>query len=92
MRDSQHTPGVEDRVEPKKHHHGYLFRAKVVPFTGAPEYGEWFHSESALRSAMREVARRIGTRYYCETKLITCAECEAAGCESDHKPKVIATL
>jgi hypothetical protein len=79
-------------VETKKHHHGHLFRAKVVPFTGPAEYGEWFPTESALRSAMQQVARHIGKRYYCETMLITCAECENAGSESDTKPKVIASL
>lgn len=41
---------------------------------------------------MQQVARHIGKRYYCETMLITCAECENAGSESDTKPKVIASL
>ena len=78
---------TEDHVEPTKHNHGHLFRAKIVPFTGAPVYGEWFHSESALRSAMRTVVRGIGKRYYCETKVITCVECE-----KEEDPRVIATL
>ncbi len=91
MKYSQHAPDMVDRADPKKHNHGCLYRAKVVPFTGAPEYGEWFHSESALRSAMRDLTRQIGKRYYCETKQITCAECESADGE-DNKPKVIATL
>jgi len=74
-------------MELRKHNHGHLYRAKVVPFAGATEYGEWFHSESALRSAMGEAARILGTRYYCEMKVITCAECE-----NDESPKVIAAL
>jgi len=36
---------------------------------------------------MREIARDIGKRYYCETKSIHCAECEM-----DENPKVIAAL
>jgi hypothetical protein len=36
---------------------------------------------------MREVARNIGSKYYCEAKTIGCAECEV-----DEKPKVIAAL
>jgi hypothetical protein len=81
-------PGVlQEQVQPRKHNHGHLYRAKVVPFAGAPEYGEWFHSESALRSSMDGVARKLGQRYYCETKVITCPECER-----DESPKVIATL
>jgi hypothetical protein len=71
----------------KKHAHGNLYRVKIAPFSGPTEYGEWFGSEAALRSAMRDVARDIGKRYYCETKMIGCAECEV-----DERPKVIATL
>ena len=71
----------------RKHHHGYLFRMKVVPFVGAPEYGEWFHSESALRSAMDTVSRKLGKRYYCEHKAITCPDCEG-----NESPTVIGTL
>ena len=70
-----------------KHDHGQLFRAKVTPYGGVPEYGEWFHSESALRAAMKDVARELGKRYYCEVKTITCAECDA-----NENPRVIATL
>jgi len=70
-----------------KHDHGHLFRAKITPFGGAPEYGEWFHSESALRAAMKDVIRALGKRYYCEAKAITCAECDA-----NENPRVIATL
>jgi hypothetical protein len=74
-------------MEPRKHAHGLLYRVKIAPFTGPTEYGEWFCSEAALRSAMKEVARDIGKRYYCETKMIHCAECEV-----DENPKVIAAL
>jgi hypothetical protein len=74
-------------MEPKKHRHGYLYRVKIAPFSGPAEYGEWFDSEARLRSAMREVARDIGKRYYCEAKLICCPECEV-----DEDPKVIAAL
>jgi len=71
----------------KKHAHGYLYRAKIAPFSGPAEYGEWFGSEAMLRSAMREVARDIGKKYYCEAMMIRCAECKV-----DEKPKVIAVL
>lgn len=74
-------------MEPKRHTHGSLYRAKIAPFSGPTEYGEWFGSEAALRSAMREVARDIGKRYYCETKTIGCAECEV-----DERPRVIDAL
>jgi hypothetical protein len=72
---------------PKKHSHGYLYRAKIAPFSGPTEYGEWFGSEAALRTAMRETARNIGSRYYCEAMTIGCSECEV-----DEKPRVIAAL
>ena len=72
---------------PKKHSHGYLYRAKIAPFRGPTEYGEWFGSEADLRTAMRETARNIGSKYYCEAKTISCAECEV-----DEKPRVIAAL
>jgi hypothetical protein len=74
-------------MELKKHTHGRMFRAKIAPFRGPTEYGEWFSSEAALRLAMRDVARALGSRYYCETKTMGCAECEV-----DEEPKVIATL
>jgi hypothetical protein len=74
-------------MELKKHAHGYLYRAKIAPFRGPTEYGEWFSSEAALRSAMKETARDIGKKYYCEAKTISCAECEV-----DENPKVIAAL
>jgi hypothetical protein len=74
-------------MELKKHAHGNVYRAKIAPFSGPTEYGEWFPSEAALRSAMKQVARDIGKKYYCETKAMACAECEV-----DEKPKVIAAL
>jgi hypothetical protein len=79
-------PG-EVRLEAKKHNHGFLYRAKIVPFQGPAEYGEWFSSESDLRSAMRETRRLLGHRYYCESKTLTCAECDV-----NEGPKVIAML
>lgn len=80
------APG-EARLEARNHNHGSLYRAKIVPFHGPPEYGEWFSSESDLRSAMKERPRLLGRRYYCESKIITCAECDV-----NEGPKVIATL
>jgi hypothetical protein len=71
----------------KKHSHGHLYRAKIAPFSGPIEYGEWFPSETLLRAAMSSIARDIGKRYYCEAKSIHCAECEV-----DEKPQVIAAL
>ena len=64
-----------------------MFRAKIVPFTGPPEYGEWFHTESELRLAMHNMARDIGKRYYCETKQVACGECQV-----DEHARVIAML
>jgi hypothetical protein len=74
-------------MELKKHAHGRLYRVKIAPYTGPTEYGEWFDSEAELRLAMRAVARDIGKKYYCESKMIHCAECEV-----DEAPKVIAAL
>jgi hypothetical protein len=74
-------------LETKKHNHGRLYRAKIVPFRGPPEYGEWFSTESDLRFAMQNTSRPIGNRYYCESKMLTCAECDV-----DESPKVIAAL
>jgi hypothetical protein len=59
----------------------------MVPYVGPPEYSDWFGTESDLRSAMRAQARRLGTRYYCETKMIRCPECEV-----EEGAKVICTL
>jgi hypothetical protein len=64
-----------------------MYRAKMVPFAGPAEYSDWFGTESDLRSAMQKQTRRLGTRYYCETKLIGCAECEVG-----EGAKVICTL
>jgi hypothetical protein len=72
---------------PKKHNHGQLYRAKIVPYLGAPEYGEWFGTETDLRASMRAQTRPIGTRYYCDTKLIGCPECAV-----DDLAKVICAL
>ncbi len=74
-------------MESKKHAHGSLYRAKIAPFKGPTEYGEWFGTEAALRTSMQETTRTLGSRYYCEAKTIGCAECEV-----DEKPKVIASL
>ena len=72
---------------PKKHAHGSFTAPRLRRLSGPTEYGEWFGTEAALRAAMREVARTIGSRYYCEAKTIGCAECEV-----DESPKVIAAL
>jgi hypothetical protein len=74
-------------VKSEKHNHGQLYRAKIVPYAGQPRYGEWFGTESDLRTSMREQARPLGTKYYCETKMIGCAECQV-----DEHAKVICTL
>ena len=74
-------------MAPQKHDHGRLYRAKIVPFQGPPEFGEWFGNESDLISAMKQTTRRIGNSYYCESKMITCPECDVG-----EDPKVIATL
>lgn len=80
-------PSFVQLKAPKRHSHGHLYRAKIAPFSGPIEYGEWFPSEAELRSAMSKMGRNIGSRYYCEAKMIRCAECEV-----DEKPKVIAAL
>lgn len=68
-----------DPQEPKQHNHGRTYRCKMVPFVGPTEYGEWFATESEVQMAMRSLVRKLGTRYYCETKKTTCPECEADG-------------
>jgi hypothetical protein len=75
MRPGPVAPDIEDRPEPKKHNHGRMYRCKIVPFAGATEYGEWLGTESEVRAAMSNRVRRLGTRYYCEMKTITCPEC-----------------
>ncbi len=74
-------------MDTKKHKHGQMFRAKIVPFGGPTEYGDWFCTEAELRAAMRGVIRKLGARYYCEAKPIGCSECEV-----DESARVIATL
>ena len=74
-------------MESKKHKHGQMYRAKIVPFKGLPEYGDWFCTESELRTAMQGLIRKIGTRYYCEAKQIGCSECEV-----DESARVISAL
>jgi hypothetical protein len=76
-----------DPQEPKPHNHGRMYRCKMVPFKGATEYGEWFATELEVQTAMRSLVRKLGTRYYCETRKTTCPECEAGEGE-----KVISVL
>jgi len=64
-----------------------MYRCKIVPIVGQPEYGDWFGTESDVRAAMRSLARDLGKRYYCEMKMITCFECDA-----DEPAKVISAL
>lgn len=78
---------VEDRLEPKRHNHGRMYRCKIVPYIGPTRYGEWFQTESEVCSAMKGMIRNIGERYYCEMKTITCPECNA-----DEDAKVISKL
>jgi len=70
-----------------KHYHGQVYRWKIVPFAGPPEYGEWLRTESDVRAAMGALTRAIGVRYYCEAKPITCPECEI-----NEAPRVICSL
>ena len=64
-----------------------MFRAKIVPYAGATEYGEWFASELEVRLAMEKLPRALGSRYYCEMQMIACAQCSV-----DEDAKVIASL
>lgn len=64
-----------------------MYRCKIVPCIGPTKYGEWFGTESEVCSAMTGMIRKIGERYYCEMKTITCPECGA-----DESAKVIAKL
>jgi len=77
----------QDRLEAMRHNHGRMYRCKIVPSSGPPQFGEWFASESDLNESRRSLGRKLGERYYCETKKITCAECEV-----DEPPKVISVL
>ncbi len=70
-----------------KHDHGQMYRCKIVSLTEPVEYGEWFGTESDVRAALRGSGRELGLRYYCETKAITCPQCEA-----NEKAKVICSL
>jgi hypothetical protein len=84
-------PGLADPRDKlqdlRKHDHGRMFRWKGVPFNGTPEYGEWLGTEADVRAAMQGVTRRLGGRYYCEAKSITCPDCD-----TDRPPVVICTL
>jgi len=71
----------------KKHDHGQMYRLKIAPIVGPPAYGDWCGTETDVRAAMRSMARNLGERYYCETKRITCAECDA-----EEPAKVISSL
>ena len=77
------APRLEDWREPK-HNHGRMYRCKIVPFAKPAEYGEWLGTESEVKAAL---VRSLGARYYCEMKMITCAECNVDG-----DAKVIAAL
>ena len=77
----------EEFLQGKHHDHGQMFRAKMVAPGGTPEYGEWFGTEADLRLSLQGKLRDLGKRYYCETILIVCPECN-----SDAPAKVIATL
>lgn len=79
MRPGPPVQSPPDRLEPKQHNHGRSYRCKMVPFAGPNEYGEWFATESEVRNALRNSVRKLGTRYYCETRKTTCPECEAEG-------------
>ena len=70
-----------------KHNHGRMYRAKIVPFSGPTEFGPWFSTESEVRTDMDTQRRNIGSKYYCETKTISCPECEA-----DDKARVVGML
>jgi hypothetical protein len=80
---------VENEVNPQKHNHGRVFRAKIVMMDGATEYGEWFNTEVDLRTSMGPIARHLGKKYYCEASMVPCAHAE---CNVDQTPKVIAVL
>jgi hypothetical protein len=56
-----------------------MYRCKIAPFAGPTEYGEWVGTESEVQAGMRDLVRSLGARYYCEMKMITCAECNVDG-------------
>ena len=72
----------------RKHDHGQMFRAKIVPTVGPPEFGAWYASEAEVQAAMQGVKRALGKRYYCESMPIACAECEPG----EQSARVIAML
>ena len=80
-------PYPERSKDLKKHDHGQMYRWKIVPFTGPPEYGEWLGTENDVRAALQSLTRNVGGRYYCEMKSITCPECD-----KDEGAKVICAL
>jgi hypothetical protein len=77
----------EESRELKKHRHGKMYRWKIVPFTGPPEFGEWLGTEADVQIALRSKTRSLGGRYYCEMKSITCSECD-----TDEAARVICAL
>ena len=80
---------VKDQMNPQKHNHGRVYRAKIVNMNGGTEYGEWFNTEGDLISSMSGIARHLGKKYYCEASMVPCAQVE---CNVDQTPKVIAVL
>jgi hypothetical protein len=78
---------LEGSAELKKHRHGKMYRWKIVPFTGPPEYGEWLSTEVDVQVAMKSKTRSLGGHYYCEAKSITCSECD-----TDEVARVICVL
>jgi hypothetical protein len=64
-----------------------MFRAKIVPYSGVNEYGEWYASEIEVRAAMEKLKRALGSRYYCEMQMIACETCSVS-----EDAKVIAIL
>lgn len=80
-------PADKEPRAPQKHSHGRLFRWKIVPFGGSPKFGEWLATEAEVRVSLKRVTRSVGERCYCETKAITCPECDM-----DEAAKVICSL
>jgi hypothetical protein len=82
-----YQPGVEKDRSEKRHNHGRMFRCKIVPFNGPAQYGEWLGSELEVSLSRRSLGRKIGERYYCEAKTLTCPECH-----TEESPKVISAI
>jgi len=76
-----------DQLKKMKHNHGRMYRCKIVPSSGPAQFGDWFASESDLNASRRSLGRKLGERYYCEMKKITCLECDV-----DEPARVIAVL